>query len=176
MSFICIILIPDLLEERALLVLEGLVAAEERVVVVAQRRVLALQLLGLPARALVLEPDGDLARLQAELPRQLQLLARLQLGLRREHGLQRLGLLVAEPLLVLVERAAAFSLPSGTMHHPLRPVVLGAVHGHARTPLGPRPLTSSAGARLAQVARLLGERRKGARGGRAARSQAIESL
>lgn len=66
--------LTDLLEERVLLLLEGLVAAEERVVVVAQRRVLALQLLGLPARALVLEPDGDLARLQAELPRQLQLL------------------------------------------------------------------------------------------------------
>jgi hypothetical protein len=115
-----------------LLLLERLVAAEERVVVVAERRVLALELLGLPARALVLEPDGDLARLQAELPRQLQLLARLQLGLCREHGLERLDLLLAEALLVLVQPAAALAaLPSAAaahLHHPLRSVVL-SLHG-----------------------------------------------
>ena len=52
----------------------------------------ALELLGLPAGAAVLEPDGHLARLQPQLAGQLRLALRLQLVLLLEAPLQQMHL------------------------------------------------------------------------------------
>ena len=57
----------------------------------------ALELLGLPPGAAVLEPDGHLARLQAQLARQLRLALRLQLVLLLEAPLQQMHLHVRAP-------------------------------------------------------------------------------
>jgi hypothetical protein len=57
----------------------------------------ALELLGLPPGAAVLEPDGHLARLQAQLARQLRLALRLQLVLLLEAPLQQKHLHVRAP-------------------------------------------------------------------------------
>jgi hypothetical protein len=66
--------------EGELVALEGLDAGVEVVELGAEHGVVVLELLGAPAGALVLEPDGHLPRLQAQLPRQLRLLPGLQLG------------------------------------------------------------------------------------------------
>jgi hypothetical protein len=110
--------------ERELLLLERLDAGVERVVLRLERGVVVLELLGAPSRALVLEPDGHLARLQAQLPRQLRLLPGLQLGAPRvERRLQRPHLLLREPPLPLPADTATASPRTGGVgvpgHHQL---------------------------------------------------------
>jgi hypothetical protein len=99
------------------------VVGAERVVGVAQRGVVALELLGLPPRAAVLEPDGNLARLQAEVQRQPRLPLRLQLVLRLEAPLQRAHLIRAQPPLLLPAPASA----AAAQHH----VLVGLLHPDA---------------------------------------------
>lgn len=73
----------------------------ERVVAGLEGRVIALELLGLPAGAAVLEPDGDLAGLQAELLGEAGFPLRLQLVLHLEILLESAHLLRAQPPLLL---------------------------------------------------------------------------
>jgi hypothetical protein len=70
----------------------GVVVGAERVEGRLEAIEVPLELLGPPPRAAVLEPDGHLARLQAELPRQLRLALRLQLVLLLEAPLQQMHL------------------------------------------------------------------------------------
>ena len=60
----------------------------------------ALELLGLPPGAAVLEPDGHLLGVEAQLGGQLHLAGRLQLALLPEAELQEPRLLVAQPPLL----------------------------------------------------------------------------
>jgi|UniRef100_A0A804RCI6 hypothetical protein len=120
---------------------EGVVVGLDGVELAPQRVVVLLQLLRLPPRAPVLEPDGHLPRLQAQRARQLQLALRLQLVPELEVLLQRPHLLHVQPPLllpgpdglqgavvrhlVLVRRAAARLLASDA------DVVRAAVHRRA---------------------------------------------
>jgi hypothetical protein len=73
----------------------------------AQRRQVAVEGLGLPARAAVLEPDGDLARVQREVARDAGLAVRVQPVVRLEAALQRAHLLRRQAPLLLPQPAAA---------------------------------------------------------------------
>ena len=72
----------------------------------AERGEVALDLLGLPARAAVLEPDGDLARVEAEVARDPGLALRVQLVVHLEAPLQRSHLIRRQTPLLLPEAAA----------------------------------------------------------------------
>jgi|UniRef100_A0A804LF18 hypothetical protein len=91
--------------EGVLVAAERVAVGAEGVVARAQRREVALERLGLPAGAAVLEPDGDLARLQREVARDAGLAVRVQLVVRLEAALQRAHLLQRQAPLLLPEPA-----------------------------------------------------------------------
>lgn len=94
------LLATNLGEERLVVAVEGVEIAAEGVVGSLEGRVVALELLGLPPSAAVLEPDGDLARVQAELVGQPSLALGLKFVLLLEVFVQSSHLIFAQsPLL-----------------------------------------------------------------------------
>jgi hypothetical protein len=95
------------LGSEGVLVTSELVAlTAERVVAGAEGVAVALHLLGLPARAAVLEPDGHLARVEAQVARHAGLALRVQLVVRLEAPLQRAHLIRRQTPLLLAQTTA----------------------------------------------------------------------
>lgn len=113
----CILVVTYLLLK--LMLLHG-----NEIELVLKRKVKMLKLLSFPASPSVLEPHSHLARLQSQLPSQLDLPIRIQLHLLLKPALQILQLLTRHPLLLLMTSPMLLH-PVHILHHishsPVRP-------------------------------------------------------
>jgi hypothetical protein len=98
--------------EGVLVTAEGVALVTEGVVAGAEGGEVALDLLALPARAAVLKPDGDLARVEEEVACDAGLALGVQLVVRLEATLQRAHLLRGQPPRLLTESPRAAACPA----------------------------------------------------------------